>query len=226
MSASFQGFPAAAFEWFAGLERDNSRAYFTSTRDRFEADVRGALEAMFDELTGTFGGEVKVFRQHRDLRFSPDKTPYKTRTYGLLHGVPHTRAALYAELSARGLYAGTGYHILARDQLERYRAAVADDRTGPALEAAVGAAQDAGLEIEGELLRTAPRGYPRDHPRIDLLRRKAVIAGRREAPGAAGIGREAALAHVTGCWRAAEAIDAWLDEHVGPSAEPPRRRWH
>jgi uncharacterized protein (TIGR02453 family) len=218
MSAPFQGFPAAAFEWFAGLERDNSRAYFTSTRDRFETDVRGALEAMFDGLTGTFGGEVKVFRQHRDLRFTPDKTPYKTRTYGLLYGVRHTRAALYAELSARGLYAGTGYYGMARDQLERFRAAVVDDRTGPALEAAVAAARDAGLEIEGELLRTAPRGYPRDHPRIELLRRKAVIAGRRQAPGATGIGRETALDHVTGCWRAAAPIDAWLDAHVGPSA--------
>lgn len=222
MSASFQGFAAAAFEWFAGLERDNSSAYFTSTRDRFEADVRGALEAMFDELSETFGGEVKIFRQYRDLRFTPDKSPYKTRTYGLLYGVPDTRAALYAELSARGLYAGTGYHVLARDQLERFRAAVADDRTGPALEAAVAAAQDAGLEIEGERLRTAPRGHPRDHPRIDLLRRKAVIAGRREAPGAGGIGREAALGHVSGCWRAAAPVNAWLDEHVGPSTE---QRW-
>ena len=217
MSAAFQGFPAAAFEWFAGLERDNSRAYFTSTRERFEADVRGALEAMLDELALTFGGEVKVFRQQRDLRFTPDKTPYKTRTYGLVYRVPHRPAALYAELSSRGLYAGTGYHVLARDQLERFRAAVADDGTGPALEAAVAAAQDAGLEIEGERLRTAPRGHPRDHPRIELLRRKAVIAGRREPPGAAGIGRDAALGHVSGCWRAAAPIVAWLDEHVGPT---------
>jgi uncharacterized protein (TIGR02453 family) len=213
---AFQGFPAAAFEWFAGLERDNSREYFTATRDRFQSDVRGALEAMFDELSETFGGAVKVFRQHRDLRFTPDKSPYKTRSYGVLYGVQDTRAALYAELSARGLYAGTGYHALDREQLERFRAAVADDRAGPALEAAVAAARDAGLEIEGAQLRTAPRGHPRDHPRIDLLRRKAVIAGRREPPGADGIGREAALGHVSGCWRAAAPVNAWLDQHVGP----------
>jgi uncharacterized protein (TIGR02453 family) len=222
MSDGFQGFPAAAFDWFAGLEADNSKAYFTATRARFQADVRDALEAMFDELSGRFGGQVRIFRQHRDLRFTPDKSPYKTRTYGLLYGLADTRAALYAELSGRGLYAGTGYHVLTRDQLERFRAAVADDRTGPRLAAAVATAVDAGLEIEGEQLRTAPRGHPRDHARIDLLRRKAVIAGRREPPGEDGIGRDAAIAHVAGSWRAAAPINAWLDEHVGPSTE---ERW-
>ena len=67
----------------------------------------------------------------------------------------------------------------------------------------------------GESLRTAPRGYPRDHPRIELLRHKALIAGRR-LPGTSGIGRDAALDHVASTWRAAEPLNAWLDEHVGP----------
>jgi hypothetical protein len=84
------------------------------------------------------------------------------------------------------------------------------------VEAAVTEARDAGLEVVGEALRTAPRGYPRDHPRIELLRRRALIAGRRLA-GAGGIGRDAALEHVAGSWRAAAPLNAWLDEHVGPS---------
>ena len=129
--------PAEVFEWFAGLERDNSKAYFTATRDRYETEVRGGLQAMLDELSATFGGEVKLFRQQRDLRFAPDKSaPYKTRTYGLLHSVPGPGTGLYAQLSSQGLYAGTGYHQLARDQLERFRAAVVDDRTGPQLASA------------------------------------------------------------------------------------------
>ena len=89
MDAAFHGFSAEVFEWFTGLERDNSKAYFTATRDRYETDVRGGLHAMLDELSATFGGEVKLFRQQRDLRFAPDRSaPYKTRTYGLLHSVP------------------------------------------------------------------------------------------------------------------------------------------
>jgi uncharacterized protein (TIGR02453 family) len=225
MDAAFRGFTPDVFEWFSGLERDNSRAYFTATRDRYETEVRGGLQAMLDELNATFGGEVKLFRQQRDLRFAPHKSaPYKTRTYGLLYGVPGVAAGLYAQLSSSGLYAGTGYHQLARDQLERFRAAVADDATGPRLAEAIAAAQAAGLEVVGESLVTAPRGYPRDHPRVELLRHKALIAGHALA-GTTGIGRDKALDHVASTWRAAEPLNAWLDEHVGPSALAPEGRW-
>jgi uncharacterized protein (TIGR02453 family) len=218
----FQGFSADVFEWFAGLERDNSRAYFTATRERYERDVRGGLEAMLEELCDDLGGEVRLFRQQRDLRFSADKSPYKSRTYGIIHSRPGAVAPLYAQLSADGLYAGTGYYQLAPDQLERFRAAVAHERTGPALVAAAAAAKDTGLELAGERLRTAPRGYARDHPRIELLRHKALIAG-RALDGAGGIGREAALDHVAGTWRAAAPLNAWLDANVGPPAQEVRR---
>ena len=206
----FDGFRPAVFEWFAGLERDNSREYFTATRDLYEAEVRGGLEAMFDELTREFSGDVKVFRQHRDLRFTPDKRPYKDRTYGVL-------GRYYAALSSRGLYAGTGYYRVARDQLERYRAAVASDDSGPRLEAALA---KAGLEVAGMSLKTAPRGYPKDHPRIELLRRKQLIVG-LPLPGEGGLSRDAALGHVGGVWRAATPVIDWLDEHVGASTLPP-----
>ena len=223
MDSAFRGFPAEVFEWFAGLELDNSKAYFTATRDHYESDVRGGLRAMLDELSQTFRGEVKVFRQQRDLRFAPDKSaPYKTRTYGLLHSVPGPGTGFYAQLSAQGLYAGTGYYQLGRDQLERFRAAVADDHTGPQLASLISAARSADLDVVGESLRTAPRGYPRDHPRIELLRHKAVIAG-RSLPGPSAISRDAALDHVASTWRTAEPLNVWLDEHVGPStlAAPP-----
>jgi uncharacterized protein (TIGR02453 family) len=223
MDAAFRGFGPDVFAWFAGLERDNSKAYLTASRERYDTEVRGGLEAMLDELSETFGGDVRVFRQQRDTRFTPDKSPYKTRTYGVLQGAAGGGAGLYAEVSARGLYAGTGYHQLARDQLERFRAAVADDATGPRLAEAAAAAQHAGLELQGHSLRTTPRGYPREHPRIELLRRTALIAGRRLAP-AGGIGRDAALGHVVGTWRAAAPLNAWLDEHVGPSTIPPEDR--
>ena len=215
----FDGFPARAFEWFSGLERDNSKAYFNATRELYEADVRAGLQAMLDELCETFdGNEARVFRQHRDLRFGRDKSPYKTRTYGVIVGAPAGGAGLYAELSSRGLYAGTGYYRLARDQLERFRAAVAGDRTGDGLAAAVADAEDAGLDVVGETLRGAPRGYPREHPRIELLRHKSLIAGSR-LPCTAGVDREGALGHVEDSWRAAAPINAWLDEHVGPAIE-------
>jgi uncharacterized protein (TIGR02453 family) len=223
MDDGFHGFGPQVFEWFAGLERDNSKAYFTATRERYEHEVRGGLEAMLDELSVAFGGEARVFRQQRDLRFTPDKTPYKDRTYGVIHGVPGLASGLYAQISARGLYAGTGYHQMARDQLARYRDAVIDDDAGPRLETAAAAARDAGLDLSGLSLRTTPRGYPREHPRIELLRRKGLVAG-RALPGAGGIVRDAALEHVAGAWRAAAPLNAWLDQHVGPSTLPREQR--
>ena len=218
--AAFDGFGAGAVAWFQGLERDNSRAYFKATRATFDEQVRGPFELMLGDLSEEFGGDAHIFRQHRDVRFSADKSPYKTRTYGLLHS-PGEGNALYAEISARGLYAASGYWRMASDQLERYRAAVLADRGGEALADTVGAVQDAGLKLAPAALKTAPRGMPRDHPRVGLLRYKDLIAGRRLAPGPALATREA-LEHVAATWRSARPLTAWLDEHVGASTPSQR----
>jgi uncharacterized protein (TIGR02453 family) len=204
----FDGFSTAAFAWFAGLEADNTREYFRAQRPIYDDEVRGPFTELLEELAGEFGGAVKVMRQHRDLRFSRDKTPYKTRTYG------HIGGEFYAELSARGLYAGTGYYAMEGDRLERYREAVASD-AGAGLAEAVASTEAAGLDVEGWGLKTVPRGYPRDHPRVGLLRHKSLIAGGRLAPRRGAIGRDAALEHVAGTWRAAGPMVAWLDGHVG-----------
>jgi uncharacterized protein (TIGR02453 family) len=176
---------------------------------------------MLEELAEDLGGGVKVFRQNRDIRFSADKSPYKTRTYGVIHGRPGDAPTVYAQISATGLFAGSGYYLLASDQLERFRAAIADDATGPGLEQAVAAAQAAGIETFGDTLKTAPRGYPRDHPRIVLLRHKSLVGGARLAPRRGRITRQAALDHARGTWAACEPLNAWLDAHVGPSELPP-----
>ena len=223
-AAPFAGFPPATFAWFAGLQADNSRAWFAAHRATYDDDVRGALEAMLEELADELGGRVHLFRQHRDVRFSADKSPYKTTTYGLVVDRPASLAALYAQLSAAGLFAGTGYHVLAPDQLARFRDAVADGASGPVLEQAVAAARAAGLETFGAALKTAPRGYPRDHPRVALLRHRSLVAGRRLDAGAGGIPRAAALRHARSTWAACEPLNAWLDEHVGASDLPPEPR--
>jgi len=211
---TFAGFGAGAVAWFEALERDNTRTYFHATRATFDDEVRGPFELMLAELSSEFGGEVHVFRQHRDTRFSADKSPYKTRTYGLLHASGEGNA-LYAEIPARGVYAAAGYWRMAGEQLARYRAAVLDDAAGPALLAAIDDVQRAGLELAPPALKTAPRGLPRDHPRVALLRYKDVIAGRRLAPGPALATRQA-LEHVAATWRSARPLTDWLDEHVGP----------
>src|SRR5436305_14534649 len=164
----FEGFGPTVREWFKGLEADNTRQYFAATRDFFEESIREQMEALLTELSATFGGEVKMFRQNRDIRFSPDKSPYKTNTYGVLRGSEIAAEGLYASISANGLVAGGGYHMMARDQLERYREQVADEGRGPELAKLLAKATKAGLEVWGESLATAPRGYPKEHPQIKL----------------------------------------------------------
>ena len=210
----FEGFKRDVRDWFVGLEANNSKEYFGANRQFFEAAIRGQVEALLDELSEQFGGEVKLFRQNRDIRFSRDKSPYKTNTYGVLHGPEIAGEGLYASISATGLVAGSGYHVMARDQVERYRDAVVDDRYGSELEALVAEAQSEGLEIWGESLATAPRGYPKEHQRIELLRRKSLALGARLAFGR-GISRTSGLEFVAGTWRSAAPVTRWLDQHVG-----------
>lgn len=212
----FEGFSPEVYHWFVGLEADNSKEYFAARRAFFEEAVRGQMEALLSELGERFGGEVKLFRQNRDIRFSPDKSPYKTNTYGVLRGTEVAGQGLYASISARGLVAGTGYHVMARDQLDRYRESVDDDRQGAELDKLVAKAEKAGLELWGETLATAPRGYPKDHPRIELLRRKSLSLGATLACEH-GIARGDGLRFVSKTWRAAAPVTGWLDERVGAS---------
>jgi uncharacterized protein (TIGR02453 family) len=224
---SFEGFGPRVQRWFKGLEANNTKAYFDASRGFFEESVRGQMDALLAELSETFGGEVRMFRQNRDIRFSPDKSPYKTNTYGVLHGSGLAAHGLYASVSARGLVAGSGYHAMARDQLDRYREAVADDGSGAELTELTAKAERAGVELWGQSLATAPRGYPKDHERIELLRRKSLSLGATRKFGR-GIGRADGLRFVTETWRATAPVTGWLDEHVGPTTLPvdrrPRRR--
>jgi uncharacterized protein (TIGR02453 family) len=222
MTERFDGFGADVREWFEGLERDNSRAYFTATRTFYDERVRGQMQALLDELAQRLGGEPRIFRQHRDLRFSRDRSPYKTNTYGVITGTPLAGPGLYVSISAHALVAGSGYHVMARDLLDRYREALAGEAHGPALAAATAAARHAGLELWGDSLATAPRGYPREHPRIELLRRTSLSLGAARELGA-GIGRAPALRFCERTWRAAAPVTGWLDAHVGPSRSERRR---
>lgn len=211
----FAGFGPTATDWFVRLDADNSKKFFLATKTQWDCAIRAPMEELIAETAEQFGGTTKLFRPYRDVRFSPDKRPIKTSVSGYVTR-PGTLGFLYAELSAAGLYAGTGLYDPARDQLTRLRAAIDDDRRGGELETIVAALARVQIEVGGESLATAPKGYPRDHPRIALLRMKYIVAGARLAPGP-GLHDRRALDHAFTVWRKAEPLVAWLDAHVGPS---------
>jgi uncharacterized protein (TIGR02453 family) len=213
---SFQGWPAEALEFYDGLEADNSKAYWTEHKALYEETVLGPMPALVEELAREFG-DPKIFRPYRDVRFSKDKSPYKTNIAAVVGDG-------YIQLSSNGLAAGSGMYVMAPDQLDRYRAAVAADPTGQQLESVISAAERQGIAITGhDALKTAPRGYPADHPRIGLLRYKGVVAW-KEWPVAAWLGTRAAKKRVTDFLVACQPLCAWLNENVGPSAAEPGRR--
>jgi uncharacterized protein (TIGR02453 family) len=212
---AFAGWPAEALDFYEGLEADNTRSYWLAHREFYDTQVRGPMDELLAELGPEFG-ETKVFRPYRDVRFSTDKSPYKTTIAARVGDG-------YVQLSARGLAAGTGMYQMAPDQLERYRRAVADDLPGGELERVAAAVREQGIEVRGhEVLKTAPRGYPADHERIELLRCKGLIAW-QEWPAAAWLGTPAARQRVAGFLTAAQPMAHWLADHVGPPADAGRR---
>jgi len=212
---AFAGWPAEALEFYEGLEADNTRSYWLAHREVYDTQVRGPMDELLAELAPEFG-EARVFRPYRDVRFSADKSPYKT-VIGARLGDG------YVQLSARGLAAGCGMYQMAPDQLERFRQAVAADVPGGQLQRVVAGLRDQGVEVHGrEVLKTAPRGFPADHERIELLRCKGLIAW-QEWPAAAWLGTRQARHRIAGFLTAAQPLAGWLADHVGPAAEAGRR---
>ncbi len=213
----FKGWSAEAVEFYDGLEADNSKAYWQAHRSVYEEHVRGPMEALLEQLEPEFG-EGKIFRPFRDVRFSSDKSPYKTAIGATLAG------GGYVQFSADGLGSGCGMYTMASDQLDRYRHAVADDRTGGALVKIVDALTTAGIEVTAhDALKTAPRGYPKDHQRIELLRLKGLIAWKQWA-GGAWLAKRSAADRVVELLHASVPMNGWLAKNVGESALPPDPR--
>lgn len=209
---TFRGWQAEALEFFEGLEAENSKPYWQRNKQVYDTLVRAPMEELLEELAPEWG-EWRIFRPYRDIRFSRDKSPYKT----------HMGAVIgdgYVQLSAGGLGAGCGMYEMARDQLDRYRKAVDEDGPGRELVALVEAARAVGLEvIAHDMLKTAPRGYPKDHPRIELLRHKGLITW-REWPAGAWLGTRRAKDRVEEFLQQSKPISDWLRRHVGPSTLP------
>jgi uncharacterized protein (TIGR02453 family) len=204
---AFTGWPVEGVEFYEGLQADNSKVYWQEHKAVYERDVRAPMEQLLAELADEFGSG-KLFRPYRDVRFSADKTPYKTNCAATL-------GAGYISFSADGLSTGAGLYLPDSAALQRYRTAVTREKSGNELVAIVAALRKAGYEtMAHEVLKTAPRGVPKDHPRIDLLRHKG-IAMMKTWPVGAWLGTAKAKERVVTTLRAAAPLGDWLTRHVG-----------
>jgi uncharacterized protein (TIGR02453 family) len=214
---AFTGFPDEAFDLYARLDTDNTRTFWRANKTIFDEAVKAPMLALLDELADH--GPYHVFRPNKDVRFSKSKAPYKDHigAYGESQG----GAGFYVQLGANGMIAGSGYYQMATDQLERFRSAVDSASVGGEIAAITAALRSSGLAIAAiSALKTAPRGYSKDHPRIELLRLKGLVATRQWSR-AKWMHTNAVIGRVRDSWDAASAMNAWLDAHVGPSTLAP-----
>lgn len=206
----FRGWPEEALDFYEGLEADNSKAYWTQHKGAYDEAVRRPMEELLAELAAEFG-EAKIFRPYRDVRFSKDKSPYKTQIAATL------AKGGYISLGAQGLGCGSGMYVMAPDQLERYRKAVDANASGKRIVAIVDDLRGQGIEVSShDALKRIPRGYDPDHPRAELLRMKGLIAW-RSFPVAAWLGTAKAKDRIVGFLRTAKPLDRWLESNVGPT---------
>jgi len=202
----FTGFPVAALDFYEDLEADNSKAFWAAHKAVYDDCVRGPMLALLAELEPEFG-TGKVFRPYRDVRFSKDKTPYKTHQGGFVQTAPGV--GYYVQVDAAGLVVAGGFYAGSGAQIEAYRAAVDDQRRGTQLEKLIRKLRREGFEIGGAQLKTRPRGVDPDHPRLDLMRHKALTAGRTEQ-SPPWLDSARTLDEVRDAWRRFRPLVEWL----------------
>lgn len=184
---SFEGFSRSTRDFFVGLRDNNSRTWFEEHRDWYETGVREPAEAFIGELGPKLAGQYpgirwdtrrngagSLMRINRDIRFSPDKRPYKVNLgiiFWMGDGAKVESPSFYFHVDgARAFFFG-GQHLFPKDTLSRYRQAVADDSAGGELVRILKELDHSGLPLfEEPAYKRVPRGYPPDHTRADLLR--------------------------------------------------------
>jgi uncharacterized protein (TIGR02453 family) len=209
---TFQGITAGAFEFYEELQDNNNRQWWQEHRDRYQSLVKEPLASLLAELEPRFG-PGKLFRSNRDIRFSEDMSPYKT-AQGAVASVQEG-VGYYLQISADGLLVGGGYHSHTPAQLARYRNSVDASGTGEALRQIVEAVAAAGFAVEGEKLKRVPRGYARQHPRAELLKRKSLSAstalGRPD-----WLATPTAVQDIARLWEDLRPLVDWVSRHAAP----------
>jgi uncharacterized protein (TIGR02453 family) len=203
----FRGWSIEAVEFLRGIELENTKTYWTAHKDLYQAEVHGPMASLLAELAPEFG-EGRIFRPYRDTRFSADKSPYKTNI------AAHNDAG-YISLSPDALGVGVGLYMPSPEQLVRFRSAIAHDRTGVELVRLVATLRRKDIDVTAhEVLKSAPRGYSREHPRIELLRFKGITAW-REWPVGAWLGTATPKRRIVDFLQASAPLRKWLESNVG-----------
>jgi uncharacterized protein (TIGR02453 family) len=207
----FTGFTEAALDFYDDLEIDNTKSFWEAHRDVYLASVKAPMTALMTSLEPEFGA-AKIFRPFRDVRFAKDKTPYKTHQGAFVAAGP--ACGWYVEIAARGFRTGAGFYDASATDLARIRASIVNELTGQQLLKLLAKLKRAGFTVGGDRLKTSPRGFDADHPRIDLLRHRSLTVG-KEYGFEPIIHTPELLDKVRADWKAARPLVDWVAARLG-----------
>ena len=201
---AFSGWPEEALDFYDGLAVDNTKTYWTARKAVYTDKILRPMTDLTEELAAEFG-EPKIFRPYRDVRFSADKP--RTRPIS-------ERSSAAPATSSCPPKAGRGR----RDVGDESRAPRPLPRgrrrrpPGPELEEIVAELEKADITVHGHgALKSAPRGYPADHPRITLLRYKGLTAW-KQWPVEPWLESATAKDLVVSFFRTAQPLCSWLSD--------------
>jgi uncharacterized protein (TIGR02453 family) len=196
-SETFSGFPSEGIQFLKELAMNNNREWFNANKAVFQENVQKPAQDFVVDLGSRLqlfspgvifdtrlSGSGSIMRIYRDIRFSKDKTPYKTYTSMIFWEGPSKKASysgFYIRFEPSGGRIHAGKHEFGSPLLATYREAVADSEYGTSLEKSIQKVQGAGdYEVGGEHYKRVPQGYDKEHPRADLLRYKGLWASSPE----------------------------------------------
>jgi uncharacterized protein (TIGR02453 family) len=195
----FEGFSEGTLAFLGDLAENNDREWFSANKARYEAEVLerektfvAAMAGGLAALEGASGGPIhaeprvggSIFRINRDIRFSRDKSPFKTHAdmWFWVGDDRKTAAGYFVRIVAHGVWIGGGVHMLTPEQLTRMRRAIADEPSGSEIGEIVVGLRDSGYYVGDEAYKRVPRGFPADHPRAELLRFGYLHAMKQDLP--------------------------------------------
>jgi len=172
--------PQKTFDFFKSLGKNNNREWFNEHKSEFkslETDIKKFYNTVLENLKKHDDvDKLKIFRIYRDIRFSKDKTPYKTHFGGSFHRKkPSLRGGYYLHISPDDSFIATGFWEPNKEDLFRIRKEYEIDDSQIRKIISKKNFKEVWGDFVGDELKTAPKGFDKDHPAIDLIRKKQYI---------------------------------------------------
>lgn len=174
----------STFEYLQSLKLNNNRDWFLAHKNEFEKQQK-AVKLFFNTIKNDLNEidsieKMQIFRIYRDVRFSKDKTPYKTHfSVGFTRTKPLLRGGYYLHIEDNNSFVGGGFWEPNKDDLLRIRKEIAIDASEIRELITTPEFKKYFNTLEGEALKTAPRDFDKNHPDIDLIRKKQFLVTRK-----------------------------------------------